>query len=135
MSLDDVVGSRHSNNANERNERAKSILYSCLWTADLESFSQGVHLKRAIIGPPVKPAGVPMMAQQCWLGSFVIFHGIRTSIAKKLYFCEFSGGGGGGGSDTLWIRAYSKRWLILQLQFVDGVLPSIKSTCETTVYD
>ena len=36
-----------------------------------------------------------MMAQLC---SFVIFQGIRTSIAKKPYiFCDFSGGGGGSG--------------------------------------
>ena len=30
-----------------------------------------------------------------WLGSFVIFQGIRTRIAKKnLYFCDFPGGSG-----------------------------------------
>ena len=28
-------------------------------------------------------SGVPMMAQHWWLGSFVVFQGIRTSIAKK----------------------------------------------------
>ena len=29
---------------------------------------------------------------ECWLGSFVIFQGILTSIAKKHYiFCDFSG--------------------------------------------
>ena len=27
-----------------------------------------------------------------WLGSFVIYQGIRTSIAMKPYFCDFSGG-------------------------------------------
>ena len=35
---------------------------------------------------------------ECWLGSFVISQGIRTSFAKKffiLYFCDFSWGGGG----------------------------------------
>ena len=31
-------------------------------------------------------AGVPMMAQHCWLGSFVIFQGIWTSIAKQPIF-------------------------------------------------
>ena len=32
---------------------------------------------------------------ECWLGSFVIFQGIRTSIAKKPYrFVIFQGGGG-----------------------------------------
>ena len=31
---------------------------------------------------------------ECWLGSFVIFQGIWTRIAKKPYiFCAFSGGG------------------------------------------
>ena len=33
---------------------------------------------------------------ECWLGSFVIFQGIRTSIAKKPFiFVIFQGGGGG----------------------------------------
>ena len=33
---------------------------------------------------------------ECWLGSFVIFKGIRTSIAKRPYiFVIFQGGGGG----------------------------------------
>ena len=37
-----------------------------------------------------------------WLGSFVIFQGIQTSIAKKPYiFVIFQGGGGGGGSGPL----------------------------------
>ena len=40
------------------------------------------------------------MAQQCRHGSFVIFQGIWTSIAKKPYsFAIFQGGGGGGGHD------------------------------------
>ena len=30
-----------------------------------------------------------------WCGSFVNFQGIRTNIAKKSYFCDFSGGGWG----------------------------------------
>ena len=40
--------------------------------------------------------GGPMMAQHCcWLGSFVIFHGIRTSFAKKPHiFVNFQGGRG-----------------------------------------
>ena len=43
--------------------------------------------------------GRPMTAQKlCWLVSFVIFQGIRTSIAKEPYsFVIFQGGGGGGG--------------------------------------
>ena len=31
-----------------------------------------------------------------WPTGFAIFQGIRTSIAKKTYFCDLSGGGGGG---------------------------------------
>ena len=31
---------------------------------------------------------------ECWLGSFVIFQGIRISIAKKDIFVIFQGGGG-----------------------------------------
>ena len=34
---------------------------------------------------------------ESWLGSFVIFQGIRTTIAKEPYFCDFPGGGGGSG--------------------------------------
>ena len=38
-------------------------------------------------------AGMPMMAQHCWLSSFVIFQWILTSIAKKPYISyDFSGG-------------------------------------------
>ena len=29
----------------------------------------------------------------CWHGSIVVLQGIRTSIAKTLYFCDFLGGG------------------------------------------
>ena len=33
----------------------------------------------------------PIMAQiECWLGSFVIFQGIPTNIARTSYFCDFS---------------------------------------------
>ena len=42
-------------------------------------------------------AGVLMMAQHCWLSSFLIFQGILISIAKKPYISyDFSGGGGSG---------------------------------------
>ena len=34
---------------------------------------------------------------ESWLGSFVIFKGIRTSTTETLYFIDFSGGGGGSG--------------------------------------
>ena len=50
------------------------------------------HCKRAIIGPPVKRHlnGVSLADRlwpniECWLGSFVVFQGIRTSIGKKSY--------------------------------------------------
>ena len=34
---------------------------------------------------------------ECWLGSFVIFQGIRTSISKKTYIFVILQGGGGEG--------------------------------------
>ena len=44
----------------------------------------------------VSPAGRWWPNIECWLGSFVIFQGIRTSIAKKPYiFVIFQWGGGG----------------------------------------
>ena len=76
-------------------------------------------IKRAIICPPAKRHlnGVLLACRcwpniECWLGSFVIFQGVCTSIAKKPYiFLIFQGRGGeGGGSDhlsPLWIRACS----------------------------
>ena len=46
----------------------------------------------------VSPAGPWWPNIECWLGSFVIFQGIRTSIAKKPYiFVIFQGGGGQDG--------------------------------------
>ena len=61
-----------------------------------------LHSKRAIIGPPAKRHlnGVSLACRrwpniECWLGSLVIFQGIRTSITKKSYiFVIFRGGGG-----------------------------------------
>ena len=41
---------------------------------------------------------------ECWLGSIVLFQGIRPSIAIKLYFCDFSGGRGSRPPSPLWIR-------------------------------
>ena len=39
-----------------------------------------------------------LAGRRCWLGSFVIFQGLRTCIAKEPYsFVIFQGGGGGGG--------------------------------------
>ena len=37
---------------------------------------------------------------ECWPDSFVIFQGIRTSIAKKLNFCDFSWGVVSGAPDS-----------------------------------
>ena len=59
-----------------------------------------IFLKRAIIGWPKKHhlTGVLLAGRwwpniKCWLGSFVIFQGIRTSIVKKPYiFVIFQGG-------------------------------------------
>ena len=68
------------------------------------------HHKRAIIGPPATLACRWWSNIDCWLGYFLIFQGIRTSINKKTYFFFF--GGGGGGVRTLcppppfWIRAW-----------------------------
>ena len=40
-----------------------------------------------------------LAGRRCWLGSFVIFQGLRTCIAKEPYsFVIFQGGGGGYGS-------------------------------------
>ena len=53
-------------------------------------------LKRAIIGPQQNAIMAHHSNIECWLGSFVIFKVIRTSIAKKPYsFVIFRGGGGG----------------------------------------
>ena len=61
------------------------------------------HYERVIIGPPAKRRlnGVSLACRswpniECWLGSFMIFLGIRTSIVKKPYiFAIFQGGGSG----------------------------------------
>ena len=72
------------------------------WWGDRES---QYHYKCVIMGPSAKRhlngaslTGRRWLNVECWLGSFVIFQGIRTSIAMKenLYFCDFSGGGGSG---------------------------------------
>ena len=50
-------------------------------------------------------AGVLLMAQHCWLSSFLIFKGILISIAKKPYISyDFSGGGGPEPLPPLWIN-------------------------------
>ena len=66
------------------------------------------HYKWAIIGPPAKRhlngvslAGRRSLNIECWLGRFVIFQGIRTSIAKKTYIFGIFQGGGSGPPDPL----------------------------------
>ena len=69
---------------------------------------RGGHYKRVTIGSPGKCHlnGVSLASRwcpniECWLGSFVIFQGMRTSIAQKPYiFVIFQGGGGSGPSVT-----------------------------------
>ena len=59
------------------------------------------HYKSAIIDPPAKCHlnGVSLARRwwpniECWLGRFVIFQGVRTSIAKKPFFSWFFRGSG-----------------------------------------
>ena len=62
-------------------------------------FNEERHYKRAIIGPPAKRhlngvwlAGRWWLNIECWLGSFVVLQGIKTSIAKQPYiFVIFQG--------------------------------------------
>ena len=48
---------------------------------------------------------------KCSLERFVIFQGVRTSIAKKHFFCHFPGGG--SGPLPLWIRTCLRRCLFM----------------------
>ena len=81
--------------------------------------------KRAIIDPPAKRhltlVGRWWPNIECWLGSFVVLQGIRTSIAKKPYiFVIFQGGGVRIPAPPLLIRTcYS---LALWKKFQGGVL-------------
>ena len=69
--------------------------------------------KRAIMGPQAKHhlngtslAGRRCPNIDCWLGSLVIFQGIRTSIAKTSYsFVIFQGWGDPDPLSPIWIRA------------------------------
>ena len=72
------------------------------------------HYEQAIMGPLAKRLlnGVSLACRwwpnvECWLGSFMIFQGIQTSIAKKPYiFVIFQGVGGTDPlSPLLWICA------------------------------
>ena len=83
------------------------------------------HYKGAIIGPSAKGHfnGVLLVCRcwpkiECWLDSFVIFQGIRTSIAKKaLYFCDFSG----RGVQTLCPPPFGSKHVSLYFVFFRGV--------------
>ena len=63
-----------------------------------------------------------------WLGSFVIFQGIWTNIAKKPYiFLWFFGGGGRIPSPPPhWIRAWSRRCLLFELRNCNCVHPMFR---------
>ena len=80
----------------QRGVQLWQVMLCCWWGEGGSKY----HYERAIIAPPAKRHlnGVSLACQwwpnvDCWLGSFVIFQGIRTSIVKKPCFCEFSGGG------------------------------------------
>ena len=68
-----------------------------------ERGSKQIHFERAKIDPPAKRhlngvllAGRKWPKTECWLGSLVIFQGIRTSITKTSYmFVIFRGRGSG----------------------------------------
>ena len=75
------------------------LKFSFSWWGNIGS---KYHYKWAIFCPPAKRHlnGVLLAGRwwpniECWLGSFVVFQGIRTSIAKKPYiFVIFQGAGG-----------------------------------------
>ena len=54
-------------------------------TAPRRSGSTVIATKTSFSNELADDIWVPMMAQHCWLSSFVIFQGILTSIAKKPY--------------------------------------------------
>ena len=89
---------------------------------------RGGHFKQANIGQPAKRHlnGVLLAGRwwpniECWLVSFEIFQGIRTSIAYKTYiFVIFLGGGGGtdppvqpSGSAHVKYYCYCSKWIKL----------------------
>ena len=95
---------------------SEGVQFWCLFFLVDEGVGSKYHYKRVIIGLPVKRhlskkpykwhfTGVPMMTQ---LGSFVIFQGIRTSIAKEPIILWFF-----RGAQTpcppLWIRSCAHR--------------------------
>ena len=63
-----------------------------------------------------------MMAQH-WMLAWQLcdFAGIRTSFAKKPYFCVFiRGGGGGGGVSTIVVLLTFMRWINFLLSSVEN---------------
>ena len=103
-----VYSMRGSRKFCQRGSKFDNVFFS--WWGDRGS---KYHYKWAIIGPPVKRHlnDVSLVGRwwpniECWLGIFVIFRGIRTSIAKKPnIFVIFQGGGGfRTPCRPLWIR-------------------------------
>ena len=86
-----------------------TFMYYFSWWGDRGS---KYRYKWTIIGPPAKRHlnGVSLADRwlpniKCWLGSFVIIQGIRTSIARKPYiFCDFSRETGPHAPPPLWTR-------------------------------
>ena len=89
------------------------------------------HYKRAFIGPPAKRHfnGVSLAGRyrpdiECWLFSFVIFQGIRTSIAKEPYICMIVQASGPPAPSPLWIRACGTAfcsWINSGLRLYDSI--------------
>ena len=82
----------------QRGSKFDNFFY-CIFLAD-----RGIEdPNTALIGPSLARQ---RNACECWLGTFVIFQGIQTSIAKKPYIFVFFQGGGGSRppAPPLWIR-------------------------------
>ena len=110
---------RGSRNLCQRGASFYSLFCCCFFK--LMRGGSKYHFKGAIIGPPAKLhlngvslAGWLWPGIECWLGSFLIYQGIRTSIAQKPYFCDFSGGS--GPPAPLWIRPWSNTHIIILSQ-------------------
>ena len=103
-----------------------------IWQRMMGEGESKYNYKRAIIGPPAKRhkwrfAGVPIWPSiECWLGSFVIFQGIRTSTAKRTIFLWFSGGGGVRTlAPSLWIRPWQLFMMICLFALRTNMSPSV----------
>ena len=99
-----------------RSETSNTPGYSHLEARATCAFSKGSNfdnVKWAIIGPQTKRhlndvslAGQWWPNIKCWLGSFVVLQGIRTSIAKEHYVFEIFQGGSGPPCPPLGPRMY-----------------------------